>query len=258
MTPTIIGIRADDRFFHIPCANRVYGDDTVYLTMYPEVYEGEDFVRDSGGIPVNTVPTFRVSPEQRDFSGKTIMVVTDDDSGYTPQICSYPLCWQLVDGTDVVPEDFWRERRDKAMRRYSLQYAFHTRDLAFEDGMVVEDCMVEELDYFIWRFRETFQCAPVMYIGGNNLLPLAHYDSLISVRPLKAVARGDDIEEVSLAFSETFSLPVRTVTGVWETVVLLRMPLLAEAARHFIIPADLHKRSYEALCEATQRRKGEG
>jgi hypothetical protein len=143
MTTTTIGIRADGNIFHIPGANRVYGHDAIYLAMYPEVYEGEGFVRDSDGVPINTVPTFSVSPEQRDFSGHAIGVVMDDDPTYTPQICAYPLCGHLVDGSDVAPEDTWRERSDMGMRRYSLQYAFLVRDLIFEHGMLVEDCKEE-------------------------------------------------------------------------------------------------------------------
>jgi hypothetical protein len=247
MSETIIGICADGKTFHIPCANRVYGEFAIYLAMYPEVYEGQDFVRDCGGVPINTVPTFSVSPVQRDFSGRPITIVTDATGGSTPQICGYPLCRQPIDGSDVVPEDVWVHRHDMGMRRYLLRYASRARQMVIDDGLLVEDERVEELDFYVMHFFATFGYEPTIYIGGNNLQPLAHYESLTSLQPRRVLERRAP-GEVMLDFCEDFSLPVRATTPVWETMVLTAAPQTDPIPGHFTLTPSLCLRRYEHLC----------
>ncbi|SRR5712692_1925874 len=245
MTATSIGICADNRVFHVPCANRVYGEDVVFLAMYPQVYETERPVYDAEGSPVNTIPDVRVSPEQRDFADNPITILLDQNTTYMPEPCGYPLCHHPVDGTDVIPEDVWVMRRDQRMRRYALLYTQQFRVIWYGQHVALIDCPVEQLEQYLVDFAHHFEEEPVVYIGGNNLAPQAVYEALVSVGPLKVLARS--AEQVTLDFSDGIALPVKSLTGVWETVVLARQRAAADMPRQNALPWPLRRKLYAML-----------
>jgi hypothetical protein len=137
-------------------------------------------------------------------------------------------------------------RQDQRMPRYTLRYTYHFRKLAFESGVVLEDCPIEELDTHIADFRQTYGSEPVVYIGGNNLEPLAISTTPLSQRPLKVVSR-QGVDQITCDWDERFSLPFRCMTSVWETVVLLRVPSLKDAPSAVSLPLPLSKRLHDML-----------